>query len=101
MKRLLNPNGGAFGFVEHVAVDLNNDDEKNLSFLEFQQKAFDPLQQAVAHNCHLHRQTENVISSVFGIPESSSAEMLEKERFLVKDMWPVSCQVRGVVKFIT
>ena len=29
------------------------------------QKAFDPLQQLVADNCHLHRYTEQTIDSVF------------------------------------
>jgi ubiquinone/menaquinone biosynthesis C-methylase UbiE len=93
IKRLLNASG-CYGFVEHVAVDLENENEKSKSFLEFQQRAFDPLQQAVAHNCHLHRQTDQVISGVF----EASAEFLERERFFVESMWPVSCQCSGILK---
>eukprot|EP00979_Chaetoceros_neogracilis_P002902 scaffold485_cov241-Chaetoceros_neogracile.AAC.6 len=55
IKRLLN-SGGCYGWVEHVAVDLEN--ENNQSFFELQQRVLDPLQQAVAHNCHLHRRTD-------------------------------------------
>lgn len=93
IKRLLNF-GGCYGWVEHVAVDLENESENNKSFLELQQKVLDPLQQAVAHNCHLHRRTDQVISSVF----ETSAEFLERDRFFVQDMWPVSCQCSGVLK---
>jgi len=93
IKRLLNF-GGCYGWVEHVAVDLENENENNKSFLELQQKVLDPLQQAVAHNCHLHRRTDQVISSVF----ETSAEFLERDRFFVQDMWPVSCQCSGVLK---
>ena len=98
IKRVLNHNGGTFGYVEHMAVNLENNEEKGLSFLELQQRALDPLQQAVAHNCHLHRDTDNVISSAFGVDGSGSAKVLETERFLIEDMWPVSCQCSGVVK---
>lgn len=103
IKRVLNPNGGTFGFIEHVAVDLKNESEKDLVFLDWQQRKLDPLQQIVAHNCHLHRNTEKVIDSVFGSSANSStsrsnSQWLQRERFQVKDMWPVSCQTTGVVQ---
>lgn len=90
--RLLKPNCGVFGFVEHVAVDPqhNNDGHR---WLEIQQRIFDPLQQAVANNCHLHRYTEQSIQSVFG-----ADAFLTKDRFFVDEMWPVSCQILGVVR---
>jgi SAM-dependent methyltransferase len=92
IKRLLRPNGGTFGYVEHVAV--NADEPYRL--LELQQKALDPLQQLVAHNCHLHRSTESTIASVFGV--NSASVQLSQERFLVDEMWPVSCQTCGVIR---
>ena len=90
IKRVLKSNG-AFGWVEHVAVqqDLDN----NHRVLEVQQKLFDPLQQAVAHNCHLHRYTDDNILDIFSSTRSDG----KVDRFFVEDMWPVSCQVRGVV----
>ena len=93
IKRVLKPKGGTFGFVEHVAIDLENDAEKNRVFFEWQQRTLDPLQQAVAHNCHLHRNTDKEISSIF-----YDADILEFERFFIKDMWPISCQCSGVIK---
>lgn len=97
IKRLLNPNKGVFGYVEHVSVQLDNVDERNKrSFLEWQQRTLDPLQQAVAHNCHLHRDTAAVILNTFSSSETSS-ELLYEERFFVDDMWPVSCQCCGVI----
>jgi ubiquinone/menaquinone biosynthesis C-methylase UbiE len=93
IKRVLKPKGGTFGFVEHVAIDLENDAEKNRVFFEWQQRTLDPLQQAVAHNCHLYRNTDKEILSTF-----YDADILELERFFVKDMWPISCQCSGVIK---
>lgn len=114
MKRLLRPNGGTLGYVEHVAVNPITDDSSassSRSFLEQQQIFLDPLQQRVADNCHLHRYTEEAIRSAFGIADSdennsnnhesrpsSVARFLETERFFVDNMWPVSCQCRGVVQ---
>ena len=96
IKRLLKPNGGIFGYVEHVAV--NPDEPYRL--LEFQQKAFDTLQQMVADNCHLHRYTEQTIDSVFQDDDSSKASfnVLDRSRFLVEGMWPVSCQTSGIIQ---
>jgi len=97
IKRLLNPTKGVFGYVEHVAVQLKNAEEKNKrSFLEWQQRTLDPLQQAVAHNCHLHRDTDAAILNVF-LSSDASSEILYEERFFVDDMWPVSCQCCGVI----
>lgn len=93
IKSLLRPNGGMFGFVEHVAVNP----EEPYRFLDWQQQTLDPLQQALAHNCHLHRQTENTIARIFGM-EQNEAIRLEHERFLVNDMWPVTCQCSGVIR---
>lgn len=95
IKRILKPKGGIFGFVEHVAVDLENEAESNRVFFEWQQRALDPLQQAVAHNCHLHRNTDKEIQSIF-----YDADILESQRFFIKNMWPVSCQCSGVIKTI-
>jgi ubiquinone/menaquinone biosynthesis C-methylase UbiE len=90
MQRLVRPNGGCLGYIEHVAV--NADEPYRL--LEWQQNVFDPWQQSVAHNCHLHRHTEDAITSVFG----ASSERIFQERFLVDDMWPVTCQCCGVIQ---
>ena len=95
MKRLVRPNGGTFGYVEHVAV--NPDEPYRL--LEWQQELFDPLQQKLADNCHLHRYTENAIDEVFGASdEYGTGVRLQQERFLVNDMWPVTCQTSGVIQ---
>jgi len=103
IKRLVRPNGGTFGYLEHVAVDKELDfDQKNgvsslgLQLLEWEQLLFDPAQQLVAHNYHLHRSTEDLIWKEFGL-EVNDTQILQKERFFVKDMWPVSCQTCGVV----
>jgi hypothetical protein len=90
MKRLLRP-GGTLGYVEHVAVEP----DEPYRFLEWQQEVLNPLQQAVADNCHLHRYTPEAIQSVFTSADSSS---LQQERFLVDNMWPVSCQCCGVIQ---
>jgi ubiquinone/menaquinone biosynthesis C-methylase UbiE len=97
MKRLLRPDGGTLGYIEHVAVD----EQESSKFLEAQQKILDPLQQAVAHNCHLHRYTEQAIETTFGSQAGEthkSSERLQHERFIVDSMWPVSCQCCGVVQ---
>lgn len=93
IKRVLRKDGGAFGYIEHVAV--NNDEPYRL--LEFQQLAFDGIQQIVADNCHLHRYTEESINSVFGVSDGRS-RLIARERFLVDGMWPVSCQTTGVIQ---
>ncbi|KAI2488605.1 methyltransferase domain-containing protein [Fragilaria crotonensis] len=89
----LRPRGGCLGYVEHVAVDPS----EPYKFLEWQQEKLDPLQQALADNCHLHRYTEQTIAQVFGI-DQHRAELISEERFLVNSMWPVSCQACGVVQ---
>lgn len=97
IKRLVRPTGGTFGYVEHVAV--NSDEPYRL--LELQQRAFDPLQQAVADNCHLHRSTDANVAKIFQVGDSNSHTVqIFKERFIVDGMWPVSCQACGVVQKI-
>ncbi len=93
IKRVLRKDGGSFGYIEHVAV--NPDEPYRL--LEFQQLAFDGIQQIVADNCHLHRYTEDSINSVFGLSDGTS-RLIARERFLVDGMWPVSCQTTGVIQ---
>lgn len=92
MKRLIRPNGGTLGYVEHVAVDP----EEPYRFLEWQQEFFDPLQQTLADNCHLHRYTDDTIAKIFHLAESGVR--LQHERFLVDEMWPASCQCSGVIQ---
>jgi SAM-dependent methyltransferase len=96
IRDLIRPNGGCLGYIEHVAVDAEQ--EPSYGFLEWQQEQLDPLQQAVAHNCHLHRYTEQTIDSVFGVGSRNSATRISQERFLVDSMWPVSCQACGVIQ---
>jgi ubiquinone/menaquinone biosynthesis C-methylase UbiE len=93
IRDLIRPQGGCLGYVEHVAVNPTED----YKFLEWQQQKLDPLQQALADNCHLHRYTEQTIASVFGVNQQR-ATLVTEERFLVDNMWPVSCQARGVVQ---
>lgn len=93
IKRVLRKDGGSFGYIEHVAVDP----EEPYRLLEFQQLAFDGLQQIVADNCHLHRYTENSIDKVFGVSDGTS-RTIARERFIVEGMWPVSCQTTGVIQ---
>jgi len=95
IKRLVRPSGGTFGYVEHVAVDP----EEPFRLLEWQQEFFDPLQQRLAENCHLHRYTDDVIDKTFQArDESGTGVRLQSERFLVDGMWPVSCQASGVIQ---
>ena len=95
IKRLVRPDGGTFGYVEHVAVDP----DEPYRLLSLQQEILDPLQQIVAENCHLHRPTEENIALIFGAGgENKLANRFGRERFLVDGMWPVSCQCCGVVQ---
>jgi SAM-dependent methyltransferase len=103
ISRVLRPNGGTFSYVEHVAV--NPDEESSRPFLGIQQRMLDPLQQVVAGNCHLHRYTENAILSSFGIlgeqdGRVSLARRMESDRFFDDSMWPVACQCCGMVQRI-
>ncbi|KAG7346777.1 type 11 methyltransferase [Nitzschia inconspicua] len=93
IQRLLRPDGGCLGYTEHTAV-LPNEPYR---FLELQQQLLDPLQQAVAGNCHLHRYTDSTIAGVFG---SDRSQTIKNERFLVEGMWPVSCESCGVIQRI-
>lgn len=98
IRRLVNPSGGTFGFVEHCAVRLNEEGEADKTFLEWQQRVLDPLQQMVADNCHLHRDTDLAIYDAFGVKDDRVSKIVQKERFFVDDMWPVSCQCSGIVQ---
>lgn len=91
MKRLLRPDGGTLGYIEHVAAEPVD----GKPFFEVQQQLLDPLQHIVADNCHLHRYTATTIREVF-----PSARVLDEERFFVDGMWPVSCQCCGVIQTV-
>lgn len=74
--------GGRFGFVEHVAADQG-------SALERTQLVFDPVQQVVAGNCHLHRNTDKLIA---GSVAAGLFSRIEEpiERYIVPRMWWVT-----------
>jgi len=90
--RVLKP-GGTFGFVEHVAV--TDQDGAGLAPLvrRLSQSALDPLQQALAHGCHLRRDTPRIIVETFG----GASCIAQLRRIVNDDMWPVSQQSAGVV----
>jgi SAM-dependent methyltransferase len=95
IKRLLRKDGGTFGYVEHVAVNPG----EPYRFLDLQQQVLDPLQQTVADNCHLHRFTEDNIARVFDVEgDRAMSSRVFNERFIVDNMWPVSCQSCGVIQ---
>ena len=98
VSRVLAP-GGRFGFVEHVAADEG-------TVLERTQLLLDPLQQLVAGNCHLHRDTDRMIARSVGDPArdpavADSAALFSRaeaaERYVVWPMWPIAQQAAGVV----
>ena len=101
VSRVLAP-GGRFGFVEHVAADRG-------SGLEAQQLLLDPLQQALAGGCHLHRETDTLVSAAMSTLSGGGGggggeggalfarELVPPERYLVWRMWPIVQQVAGVV----
>ena len=74
------------GFVEHVRAPEG-------SPLLAQQLLLDPLQQFLAHGCHLARATDVLLSE-----GRTKFEPLEPFRsYEVPSMWPISHQVAGVV----
>jgi len=93
VSRVLVP-GGRFGYVEHVAADPG-------SALEAQQLFVDPLQQALAGNCHLHRDTDRLIHRSIGTSDATTAGLFSREesveRYQVWEMWPIAQQAAGVV----
>jgi len=95
VSRVLAP-GGRFGFVEHVAADRG-------SFLEAQQILLDPLQQVLAGNCHLHRDTDALIvgSTQRGggaaAPALFARQLVPIERYQAWRMWPIVQQAAGVM----
>ena len=86
--RVLKP-GGRFGFVEHV----RSTPADGRPVLALSQKLLDPAQQALAHNCHLQRDTSNMIVAAFG----GDGRVIRLERRLNDEMWPVSQLAAGVV----
>ena len=84
--RVLRP-GGTFGFVEHVKSGAEK------PFFQLQQTALSPLQGAVAHGCHLDRETGRTVEEAFGAGAKVSAT-----RAFEKDMWPISEQFAGVYR---
>ena len=97
MKRLVRPNGGTIAYLEHVAVDDDDNNDTDHQFLSYEQQLFDPVQQILADHCHLHRATESTIDMVLAVDENSNTslpkyESLYRERFYIDQMWPVSCQ---------
>jgi len=100
---LTRPDGGVFGYVEHVAVrDTSQQEQVSYRFLDWQQRTLDPLQQVVADNCHLHRHTDDNIAEAFHVGSTSPtvSQVISQETFLVEDMWPVSYQASGVIQRI-
>ena len=98
VSRVLAP-GGRFGFVEHVAADEG-------TVLERTQLLLDPLQQLVAGNCHLHRDTDRMIARSVGDAAhdpavADSAALFSRaeaaERYVVWPMWPIAQRAAGVV----
>ena len=91
IQRLLHPTHGVFAYVEHIAAS-------NSSFLELQQIVFDPLQQLLAHNCHLHRPTNQLIQQHFTNNTTHTTKIISQETFLIPEMWPVSYQCSGILQ---
>jgi SAM-dependent methyltransferase len=81
--------GGTFGFIEHVRV-LESD---RRPILGLSQILLDPLQQAIAHNCHLRRDSDKAIVDAFGGQDA----ILRLDRMENANMWPVSQLAAGVV----
>ena len=88
VRRVLRP-AGRFGFIEHVRV--NKEDGRPL--LGLSQVLLDPLQQALAHGCHLQRDTPTAVVDAFGGPSC----VLRLQRMVNDEMWPVSQLAAGVV----
>jgi ubiquinone/menaquinone biosynthesis C-methylase UbiE len=97
--RVLVP-GGKYLSVEHILAD---DDDK---FFQAQQKILDPLQQAVAHGCHLTRETDRLYESKV-LPQSRTSEAsvtstrpdgaffrtLDLQTVSLPSQWPISKQM--------
>ena len=91
VRRVLRP-GGRFGFVEHVVVRA--EDERPL--LAASQSLLDPLQQVLAHGCHLTRDSPALIVDAF--EREGGGKVLRMERRVEDAMWPVSQIAAGVVQ---
>lgn len=95
--RVLKP-AGYFISCEHI-----QDDDDTL--LGRQQAFLDPLQQMVAHGCHLNRRTDRLFKSVVkprGYQDQSSnkcfEEIVEMSTYVLPSQWPISKQVYTVLK---
>jgi SAM-dependent methyltransferase len=90
---LLKP-GRPYGFVEHVRAPDGS------SMLR-QQELLSPLQQLVAHNCHLERPTDETLVAAATASGSSPTALFSRVevlgRYEVPSMWPVSEQAWGVL----
>ena len=90
--------------VEHVfaAPHKERDKEKEgllgaMGFgLREQQRLLDPLQQSVAHGCHLTRQTDQLLRDMVTSGQFSSLDVIDYVDFSTK--WPISSQVFAVLK---
>ncbi len=89
VRRALRP-GGRFGFVEHVL----SKPEDGRPLLRASQLVLDPAQQALAHNCHLRRDSPALVVEAFG---GERAKVLQMRRVVEEAMWPVSQLAAGVV----
>ena len=90
VRRVLKP-GGCFGFVEHVRVEK----EDGRPLLAASQVVLDPLQQLLAHDCHLRRDTATLVVDAFGGPRCLVRPV---QRMVNEAMWPVSQQAAGIVR---
>ncbi len=92
---LARPGVSKYGFVEHVRAPDG-------SGMLQQQVWLSPLQQLVAHNCHLDRPTDAfLVDQTASSSPSSGAPLFSKvealERYSVGAMWPISEQAWGVL----
>ena len=70
---------------------LREEDDRPL--LRLSQTLLDPLQQVLAHGCHLQRDTPAAVIDAFG----GASCVVRLQRMVNKEMWPVSQQAAGVV----
>ncbi|KAJ1623369.1 S-adenosyl-L-methionine-dependent methyltransferase [Pavlovales sp. CCMP2436] len=80
IRRVLVP-GGRYFFLEHVLSESDR-------FLAMQQRALDPLQQALADGCHVTRRTRAAI-------ESAGFARVDSDDFYVNGAWLVGPHIAG------
>jgi ubiquinone/menaquinone biosynthesis C-methylase UbiE len=87
--RVLRP-GGVFICQEHLRGEPH-------SSLAFQQELFDPIQQALANNCHLTRDTQLLLDQLVGDgPGYKFSKALERDIVQLSSHWPISRQLLAV-----